>query len=112
MLSLITPVNVWPGSHRRSWQRSAAQTETRLDDEAIDKIEQRVAVLMRERAVPGVSIVVVSGGRVRWQRAFGVMDAASKEPVTEEFGVLDEIVLVHRKLTFDLDCCAVAFRTE
>jgi CubicO group peptidase (beta-lactamase class C family) len=38
---------------------------------------------MRERAVPGVSIAIVSGGRIVWQRAFGVKNASTKEPVDE-----------------------------
>ena len=62
----------------------AAQRATQFDDEAIAKIEQRVPVLMRERSVPGVSIAIVSDGRLRWARAFGVKDAAGKEPVGEQ----------------------------
>jgi CubicO group peptidase (beta-lactamase class C family) len=56
----------------------------RLDEAALDQIARRVSEVMRERAVPGVSIAIVSDGRLQWQRAFGVKDAATKEPVDEQ----------------------------
>ena len=62
----------------------AGQTATQLDDAAIDRIEHRIATVMRDRAVPGVSIAIVNNGRLQWQRAFGVRDATGQEPVTEQ----------------------------
>jgi CubicO group peptidase (beta-lactamase class C family) len=54
-----------------------------FDDAVIDRIERRMPELMREMAVPGVAIAIVSNGRLAWQRAFGTKYAATKEPVDE-----------------------------
>ncbi len=37
---------------------------------------------MRKHHVPGVSIAVISGGKVAWAKGYGMLDLASKEPVT------------------------------
>src|ERR1044071_6159610 len=58
-------------------QRSAP----RLDERALDQIARRVPEVMREHAVPGVALAIVSDGRLAWQRAFGVKDSATNEPV-------------------------------
>jgi CubicO group peptidase (beta-lactamase class C family) len=66
-------------AERGKKQRSVS----RLDEVALDQIAQRVPEVMRERAVPGVAIAIVSDGRLVWQRAFGVKDAATKAPMDE-----------------------------
>src|SRR5512141_3066036 len=38
---------------------------------------------MRRYKVPGVSVAVFDGRRVLWAKGYGVMDSATKEPVTE-----------------------------
>jgi CubicO group peptidase (beta-lactamase class C family) len=38
---------------------------------------------MQYHKVPGVSIAVINDFKIEWARAYGVKDAASKEPVTE-----------------------------
>lgn len=55
----------------------------RFDESTRRKIEQLVPPLMREKAVPAVAIGLVDDGRLVWQRAFGVKDAATQEPVAE-----------------------------
>jgi len=43
-----------------------------------------LAERMKFYRIPGVSVAVVSGGRVEWARGFGVKDATTNEPVTAE----------------------------
>ena len=61
----------------------AARAAAKFDEAGIARIEQRVVALMRERAVPAVSLAIITDGRLRWQRAFGVKDAATNEPADE-----------------------------
>lgn len=43
-----------------------------------------LAERMKFYRVPGVSVAVVSGGRIEWARGFGVKDVSTNEPVTTE----------------------------
>jgi CubicO group peptidase (beta-lactamase class C family) len=43
-----------------------------------------LAERMKFYKVPGVSVAVVSGGRIEWARGFGVKDVSTNEPVTAE----------------------------
>jgi CubicO group peptidase (beta-lactamase class C family) len=62
---------------------SNRKRDARFDESTIAKIERHLPALMREKSVPGVALAVVEDGRLAWQRAFGVKDAATKEPVDE-----------------------------
>lgn len=78
---------------------AAALTCARSDDPArIDRVENRltspvrvkgdgtwnILERMKHYGVPGVSIAVFDKHRVRWAKGYGVMDAETKEPVTEK----------------------------
>jgi CubicO group peptidase (beta-lactamase class C family) len=41
-----------------------------------------LAQRMQELGIPGVSIAVIDGGKIRWTRAYGVSDTVEKTPVT------------------------------
>ncbi len=43
-----------------------------------------LAERMRFYRVPGVSVAVVSGGKIDWARGFGVKDVSTNEPITTE----------------------------
>ncbi|HVG30718.1 MAG TPA: serine hydrolase [Pyrinomonadaceae bacterium] len=43
-----------------------------------------LAERMKFYKVPGVSVAVVSGGRIEWARGFGLKDVSTNEPVTTE----------------------------
>lgn len=49
----------------------------------IKDLEKQLLPLMKENHVPGVSLALVSGGKVTERRAFGVKDAASNVPVDD-----------------------------
>src|SRR5262245_11564654 len=61
-----------PGPRNAPW---------RFSEETGAKIERHVPALMRERAVPGVSLAIVQDGRLAWQRSFGMRDATSQARV-------------------------------
>ena len=68
------------------WVRGQSQSPisaARLDAKALDSIARRVEEVMRDRAVPGVSMAIVADGRFLWHRAFGVRDAGTRQPVDE-----------------------------
>ncbi|MBW8838593.1 MAG: beta-lactamase family protein, partial [Gemmatimonadetes bacterium] len=47
------------------------------------QLEKQLPGLMKQHRVPGVSLAVISGGKMTERRAFGVKDAASAVPVDE-----------------------------
>ena len=53
-------------------------------DATIATIESLTPRLMDELHVPGVSIALVQGGRLAWTKAWGVVDATTRAPVTTE----------------------------
>jgi CubicO group peptidase (beta-lactamase class C family) len=74
--SLLGPLQAQPA-------KTGAATRAGFDEAAIGRIERLIPTLLRERAVPGMAIAIVRDGRMIWQRAFGVRDAASNTPVDE-----------------------------
>jgi CubicO group peptidase (beta-lactamase class C family) len=51
--------------------------------EITSRLERDIPTLMKEADVPGLSIALVRNGEVGWQHAFGLKDAKTHEPVTE-----------------------------
>jgi CubicO group peptidase (beta-lactamase class C family) len=47
------------------------------------RLESLIPQLMKEGDVPGLSALVIRDGKVFWQHAFGVMNADTKQPVTD-----------------------------
>jgi CubicO group peptidase (beta-lactamase class C family) len=50
------------------------------DMSAVDEFDTFVGARMRADAVPGLSVAVVDGDRVRWLRGFGTADLATGAP--------------------------------
>lgn len=63
--------------------KKSRPSTARLDQAALGKIEQLVPRLMRETAVPAVSLAIVSDGRLALQRAFGAKEAGIGQSVDE-----------------------------
>lgn len=53
-------------------------------EELVARLERSIPQLMTEGDVPGLSIALVRDARLVWYRGFGVRNAATKEPVTDE----------------------------
>jgi CubicO group peptidase (beta-lactamase class C family) len=47
-------------------------------------IEERIPPLLEETSVPGLSAVIIQDAKVRWRRAFGLRDRATRKPVDTE----------------------------
>src|SRR5262245_4508608 len=44
----------------------------------------RIEAVRREHAIPGVGMAIVSNDEVLWSGGFGVMDLATRQPVTAD----------------------------
>lgn len=76
LLPVVAPVK---GDQTSAKSRSSAPWGTLIAD-----LEQQIPKLMEEAIVPGVSIAIIEDAKLRWRRAFGVRDSASKKPVDDE----------------------------
>lgn len=52
-------------------------------EEMAARLEKAIPQLMKDGDVPGLSMVLISDGKVFWQRGFGVENAQTKKPVDE-----------------------------
>src|SRR5258708_1821886 len=50
----------------------------------IPDLEKQIPILLEENRVPGLSIVLIKGGKLHWRRGFGFKNSASKEPVDSD----------------------------
>lgn len=76
LLPVVAPVK---GDQTSAKPRSSAPWGTLIAD-----LEQQIPKLMEEAIVPGVSIAIIEDAKLRWRRAFGVRNSASKKPVDDE----------------------------
>ena len=53
-------------------------------DHAIAMAEQRIATLVGEKKIPGLSVAVVVGGRVVWAEGFGLANVEQGTPVRND----------------------------
>jgi CubicO group peptidase (beta-lactamase class C family) len=49
----------------------------------IARLEQRIPELMKEGAIPGLSIALIRNGGVAWKHGFGVKNTKTNDPVTD-----------------------------
>lgn len=53
-------------------------------EQSPNQLEQLIPKLMKDGDVPGLSVAIVRNGEVFWRRGFGVKNAETKEPVTDD----------------------------
>ena len=73
----------WNPSPRPDFWSTPAKTTVK-NDELIVRLEEVIPRLMKEGYVPGLSIAVIRNGKLAWNYGFGVKNAETKEPVTED----------------------------
>src|SRR5688572_7149845 len=61
---------------------ATAQTRTRRD--VTGELQQAIPRLMTEGEVPGLQIALIRGGKVDWIKSFGVRNAETGGPVTDD----------------------------
>jgi CubicO group peptidase (beta-lactamase class C family) len=67
-------------------QTATARNEPPLkkpDQATIASLQKRIPELLKESSVPGLSLALIRGGKTYWVQGFGVRDAKSAQPVTE-----------------------------
>jgi CubicO group peptidase (beta-lactamase class C family) len=64
-------------------RKSGASKNGAIQPAQIDELDKLIPRLMDEAVVPGLSIALVQDGKLHWNRAFGVKDIASREPVDD-----------------------------
>ncbi len=52
--------------------------------ERVDRLQREVPKLMKAAGIPGLSIAVVEGAKLRWVGGLGVRDVRTREPVDED----------------------------
>ena len=52
--------------------------------ELVARLEKLIPQLMTDGGVPGISVLLIHDNKVFWQRAFGVANAETKQPITED----------------------------
>jgi CubicO group peptidase (beta-lactamase class C family) len=50
----------------------------------VDALDDKIPKWMRDANVPGLAISIIEKAKLAWRRGFGVKDAASRAPVTDE----------------------------
>jgi CubicO group peptidase (beta-lactamase class C family) len=65
--------------------QSNASLKTGMKRAELDaRMERLIPELLKDGVVPGLSALVIRDGRIFWQRAFGVTNIETKQPVTNE----------------------------
>ena len=83
MVALLSATTEWSSAQNGSSAPVPFRTEFKKA-EFTARLETVVTRLMKDGDVPGLSIAVIKKGKVFLNQGFGVMNAATKEPVTDE----------------------------
>ncbi|HKG23363.1 MAG TPA: serine hydrolase [Blastocatellia bacterium] len=78
-----SPSKSGPGVPPNRVKRQAVKRQAAKREAVIAELEKAIPELMREGDVTGLSIAVVRDGRLLWTRGFGLMNAETKEPVSD-----------------------------
>jgi CubicO group peptidase (beta-lactamase class C family) len=63
---------------------SAKKEATKVSAATIQQLEDDIPALMKRSGVPGLSVALIQGGNTTWVHGFGIKNAKTGEPVTEE----------------------------
>ena len=63
---------------------SAKKETTTLSGATIQQLEKDVPELMKKGGVPGLAVAVIRNGKTTWVHGFGIKEAKTGHPVTEE----------------------------
>ena len=66
-----------------AFQNPAIGPRDRAWKSLLADLEKEIVDLMNQAQVPGLSIAIVSDGKLAWRQGFGVKDVRSKQPVDE-----------------------------
>lgn len=83
LVVLVTSVVVSSACFSAEAQRKSSSNQGASVQETARSLESSILRLMREGDVPGLSIVLISNGRISWHRGFGVKNADTKAPISD-----------------------------
>lgn len=63
-----------------SFSQSAKEPPVKV---SVEKLKQDIPDLMKSADIPGMSVAMVRNGKMVWSGVFGVMNAGTKQPVTD-----------------------------
>lgn len=72
-------------AHPQTKIENGSNLKTHVDKEILfAKLEKEIPELMEKALIPGLSIAIIRDGKLFWHKCFGVKNAETDEPVTEE----------------------------
>jgi CubicO group peptidase (beta-lactamase class C family) len=81
VLLLATVMVSLPISSMSSSQKKETPT---LHGATVQQLEKAIPELMKKDGVPGLSVALVRGGKTTWVHGFGVKEAGTDHPVTDD----------------------------
>lgn len=66
------------------YSKSATTKRSTTNSLAIDRLKKDIPNLMKQADVPGMSVALIQNGKLVWSDVFGVKNAETREPVTQD----------------------------
>jgi len=83
LFTLLHAVGAQTGSQKTG--QPAASLKTGVKKAELNaRMEKLIPQLMKDGVVPGLSVLVIRGNRIFWQRSFGLANVETKQPVTDD----------------------------
>lgn len=79
--ALVIIVSCSLAAQQNKYAPLSNRTSTKV---AIERLERDIPELMTQADVPGMSVALIRDGKLVWNRGFGVKNAETKEPVTND----------------------------
>jgi CubicO group peptidase (beta-lactamase class C family) len=83
-LFLAGPHGIYQTNSRTAAQSNASLKTDVKEAELNARMEKLIPQLMKDGVVPGLSALVIRDGRIFWQKAYGVSNVETKQPVTND----------------------------
>jgi CubicO group peptidase (beta-lactamase class C family) len=83
-LSVLMTVVLGIGLNAAAQSKTAGTALKTPDKATVAELEKGIPEWLREASVPGMSIALIRGGKTYWVHGFGVKDAKTGQPVTEQ----------------------------
>jgi len=85
ILFLSLPNAIFPQNQSRKKNQAPVSSKINATKrQSVDNLEKLIPRLMKKADVPGLSVALISNGKVSWQRGFGVKNVETNEPITDD----------------------------
>ena len=116
VITLFLSLPILSFSQNKSPKKNQTSVRSKMNSkngQPVNNLEKLIPRLMKDADVPGLSLAIIRNGEVFWHRGFGVKNAETKEPITDntvfEAASLSKTVFAYAVLkmvekgTIDLD---------